>query len=92
MKVAFAQINPIVGDLIGNTKKILDIISLNSRNCDIIIFPEMVLTGYPAQDLLLETQFIKFAQNQLNEIADSVKYSHVIFKNFILLTIQLINY
>ncbi len=78
MKVAFAQINPIVGDLIGNTKKILDIITLNSKNCDIIIFPEMVLTGYPAQDLLLEAQFIKFAQNQLNEIADSVKYCIVI--------------
>ena len=73
MKIGFAQINPTVGDIEGNGKGIIEIIKNYSSKCDLIIFPEMVLTGYPAQDLLFETQFLNIAQNQLEIISQSVK-------------------
>ena len=59
MKVALAQINPTVGALDNNSQKITEIIRQYSDKCDIIIFPEMVLTGYPPQDLLLDDRFIR---------------------------------
>ena len=49
LNVVLAQINPIVGDVAYNTKKILNIIERNP-NADIIIFPEMSLVGYPLMD------------------------------------------
>jgi NAD+ synthase (glutamine-hydrolysing) len=49
LKVVIGQINPIVGDLEYNTNKIIDIIQ-NNQNCDLIIFPEMSLVGYPLMD------------------------------------------
>ena len=49
LNVVLAQINPIVGDLEYNTNKIYGIIE-NHQNADVIIFPEMVLTGYPLED------------------------------------------
>ena len=49
LRVVIAQINPIVGDLEYNTNKIIDIIQSN-QDCDIIIFPEMSLVGYPLMD------------------------------------------
>ena len=49
LNVVLAQINPIVGDLQYNTNKIYGIIE-NHQNADIIIFPEMALTGYPLED------------------------------------------
>ena len=58
MKIALAQINPTVGALDNNSQKIEEIIQEYSPKCDLIVFPEMCLTGYPPQDLLMETAFI----------------------------------
>ena len=58
MKVVLAQINPTVGALENNSHKISEIIQKYSHKCDMIIFPEMVLTGYPPQDLLLDNLFL----------------------------------
>ncbi|MEK7834688.1 MAG: nitrilase-related carbon-nitrogen hydrolase, partial [Pseudomonadota bacterium] len=53
-----AQINPTVGDLIGNAEKILGAIEESKDlGADIVVFPEQVVTGYPAQDLLLHPDF-----------------------------------
>ena len=71
MKVTLAQINPTVGALKNNTQKIKRVIEEFSNQCDIIVFPEMVLTGYPPQDLLLDGSFIQKAQDALDEIAAS---------------------
>ena len=51
MKVALCQINPTVGALSDNVRKIIDVYNdaLNS-NCDIIVFPELAITGYPPPD------------------------------------------
>ncbi|HSX04335.1 MAG TPA: NAD+ synthase [Rhabdochlamydiaceae bacterium] len=59
MRLAVAQINPIVGDLEGNTHKILQFIKdARSQNADIVIFPELAICGYPPEDLLLHDDFI----------------------------------
>lgn len=57
MKIALAQINPIVGDIEGNTKKTISIIK--KTKADIVVFPELSITGYSPQDLILSKNFIE---------------------------------
>ncbi|MEM3871112.1 MAG: nitrilase-related carbon-nitrogen hydrolase, partial [Nitrososphaeria archaeon] len=55
MKVAMAQVNCTVGDVEGNIGKIREYIKrANERGADLVAFPELTVTGYPPQDLLLE--------------------------------------
>lgn len=59
LRLALAQINSTVGDLTGNSKKIIDYIKKAKRHkADIVAFPELAVTGYPPEDLLLKPQFI----------------------------------
>ncbi|MDA8240097.1 MAG: NAD+ synthase [Nitrospiraceae bacterium] len=59
LRLALAQINPTVGDLSGNAEKILEYVRKARRvKADIAVFPELALTGYPPEDLLLKPQFI----------------------------------
>ena len=54
LTIAMAQINPLVGDIEGNTQHILDYAKqAQSLNADLVIFPELALCGYPPEDLLL---------------------------------------
>ena len=78
MKVVLAQINPTVGALSDNTQKIIEIIKDYSAKCDLIIFPEMCLTGYPPQDLLIETVFIEKTADALKNIMVNVQATPVI--------------
>ena len=71
MKVRLAQINPIVGNLKYNTGLIKDVIN-SSKEFDIIVFPELSLTGYPPQDLLLDKKFILGTQEALIDIKNIV--------------------
>lgn len=74
LRIALAQINPIVGDIEGNKSKILGWISRAKRyQADIIAFPELVICGYPAEDLLLKTGFIRRCQEAVEEIASQVE-------------------
>ena len=74
MKIALAQINPIVGNLKYNTKKILEFVERAKReNVELLIFPEMCLTGYPPKDLLLKKNFIDANQEALIKIAQECK-------------------
>ena len=58
MKFLLAQINPVVGDLEGNAKKILTIASkASSISGDFVLTPELSLWGYPSNDLLLKKKF-----------------------------------
>lgn len=60
MKIALAQINPIVGDLNGNARKIcLFINKARKGGADMVVFPELSITGYPPKDLLLKPSFVK---------------------------------
>ena len=71
MRIALCQINPTVGALQSNANKIIGIIETYSSQCDLIIFPELALTGYPPQDLLLDSQFLSDTEEALQKIAES---------------------
>lgn len=59
LRLSLAQVNPVVGDLVGNSDKILDFIRLaQGRSTDIIAFPELAICGYPPEDLLLKPHFV----------------------------------
>ncbi len=74
MRVALAQINPTVGDLEGNKAKILDYLDrAREAGADLVAFPELALTGYPPEDLLLKTQFIKDNRACLQEITSRTR-------------------
>jgi len=60
LRAALAQINPTVGDLAGNTEKIIHYINeARKEEAAIVAFPELAITGYPPEDLLLKPQFIE---------------------------------
>ena len=70
MKFLLAQINPVVGDLEGNAKKILNIASkASSTSADLVLTPELSLWGYPAKDLLLKKNLIKNQYQILDKLA-----------------------
>ena len=59
-KVALAQINPTVGDIDGNTEKIIaHIRRAREKGADLVVFPELAITGYPPKDLLLKPSFVR---------------------------------
>jgi NAD+ synthase (glutamine-hydrolysing) len=69
MKIALAQINTTVGDLKGNTKKIIDQIELaKKKKVDLVVFPELAITGYPPKDLLFKKEFVSQTEKRLIEI------------------------
>src|SRR5437899_2916915 len=60
MRIALAQINPVVGDLAGNRALILDRLEeAKGRATDLVLFPELAVTGYPPEDLLLRPGFVR---------------------------------
>jgi len=68
-KVALAQLNATVGDIDGNTKKIIEYIkTAREKGADLVIFPELAITGYPPKDLLLKPSFIKANKEALERI------------------------
>jgi len=70
MKFLLAQINPIVGDLEGNAKKILNIASkASSISADFVLTPELSLWGYPANDLLFKKNLINNQYQILDQLA-----------------------
>lgn len=77
VKVLLCQINPIVGDIEGNTKKIIEIIK-SHRDAKILIFPELSICGYPPKDLLFQKDFIDAIEKAITQIAKEVEDSFVI--------------
>ena len=78
MKVLLAQINSIVGNLDYNRTLICNTIEKYQNQVDLIIFPELVVTGYPPQDLLLESRFIQSTAESLDAIVNVVKTCTII--------------
>ncbi|HWR89864.1 MAG TPA: nitrilase-related carbon-nitrogen hydrolase, partial [Dissulfurispiraceae bacterium] len=73
VRIALCQVNPTVGDLRGNTELIRRCIGDASPLCpDIIAFPELAITGYPPEDLLLRPQFIDDNLEALDEVRQMV--------------------
>ncbi len=74
MKLSIAQINATVGDFAGNAAKILEYVSLAKKEgSELVVFPELAVTGYPPEDLLLKPKFIKDNLACLKSIAGSIK-------------------
>ena len=74
LRIAMAQINPVVGDIQGNTDKIKNYIKqAQKENVDVITFPELALTGYPPEDLLFKTHFINDIKKHLEEVTKSTQ-------------------
>ena len=70
VRVAMAQINPTVGDLAGNSAKILDAAKRAlSQSAQIVVFPELALTGYPIEDLALSREFLTASEKALADLA-----------------------
>ncbi|MFZ3072316.1 MAG: NAD+ synthase [Thermodesulfobacteriota bacterium] len=75
LRVAIAQINPIVGSLGKNVEKVLDFTRrAEKEKADIVVFPELVLTGYPPEDLLLKPHFIDENLMRLVEVAKATRH------------------
>ena len=73
LRVALAQINPTVGDLAGNAGLIADSVkSAQAQGADLIVFPEMIVTGYPVEDLALRPSFQAASIRAVQEIAASI--------------------
>ena len=72
MRILVAQINPIVGDFEGNTRKIIQALDhARSKQADVVVFSELVLCGYPPEDLLLHAAFIDASQKYLEKIVQA---------------------
>jgi NAD+ synthase (glutamine-hydrolysing) len=69
MRIAMAQINTVVGDLVGNSEKIGQVIdNAKAEKADLILFPELAITGYPPQDLLFNKDFVRQNKEQLTKL------------------------
>lgn len=81
LRIAMAQINSTMGDLEGNVEKIKKFLA-EAKGCraDLVVFPELAVTGYPPQDLLLENGFVKKNKELLEELVqgNSVDISGVV--------------
>ena len=59
-RLALAQMNPTVGDIKGNTAKIMQYLEqARESQADLVAFPELAITGYPPEDLLFKTSFLR---------------------------------
>ena len=73
-RLALAQINPTVGDIPGNTAKILDYLErAREAQADLVAFPEMVTTGYPPEDLLYKKTFLTENEAAMEKVAAASK-------------------
>ena len=74
LKIALAQLNPVVGDLAGNAKMATDAhASAKAAGADLIVFPELFLTGYPPEDLVLKPAFQDAARRHVEELAKTLR-------------------
>ena len=84
LRTGLSQINPSVGDITGNTKKITEAIeTARGLDIDILCFPELAVTGYPPEDLLLKIEFIDDNIRALDEIKKHCPDNMVVIVGFV---------
>jgi NAD+ synthase (glutamine-hydrolysing) len=70
LRLALAQLDLVVGDLTGNSARMLEAYEqADAQGCDLIAFPELAITGYPPEDLLLKPAFVAQANEALEKVA-----------------------
>ena len=72
LTIAMAQINPTVGEIDGNTDRILAVRE-KASGADLIVYSELVLCGYPPEDLVLKP----FFQDKVEQAVEPVSYTHL---------------
>jgi len=73
MRIALAQVNPTIGEIAGNCRKILEFVSrARAERANLVVFPELAIIGYPPKDLLLKPQFIEDNLRGLELLASRV--------------------
>src|SRR6186997_3066492 len=74
MRLALAQMNTVVGDLDGNRERIVEHMTrAREAGAELVLFPELAVTGYPPEDLLLRPGFLRAASESLEQIAAETK-------------------
>ncbi|HLL92252.1 MAG TPA: nitrilase-related carbon-nitrogen hydrolase, partial [Solirubrobacteraceae bacterium] len=74
MRLALCQINATVGDIAGNVQRIREgMRAARDARADLVLFPELALTGYPPEDLLLKEHFLADARAAVEELAPSAR-------------------
>ncbi len=70
LRVALCQINSVVGDIDANTKRILSALAAaEEAGCNAAVFPELAITGYPPEDLVLKRRFVQDSRDAMEHIA-----------------------
>src|SRR4051794_10029120 len=78
LRLALHQLNPTVGDLSGNEDKVRQgLRGARDAGAQLSVFPELMLTGYPPEDLLLKEHFLRDTRATLDRIAADVTDDHV---------------
>ncbi|MEO7414279.1 MAG: NAD+ synthase [Opitutaceae bacterium] len=73
MRIGLAQLNPTVGDLAGNRRKIFEAYAaLVASGAELVVFPELIVCGYPPRDLLFKRRFVPDVEESLTQIAREV--------------------
>ncbi len=70
MKITLAQMNFTVGDFAGNTAKIIETITKVQNKTDLVVFPELCISGYPPEDLVLREEFINASMKYTKKIIE----------------------
>ena len=78
MRIALVQTNPLVGDVAGNTARLVEHVRALRSRADLIVFPEQSLLGYPAKDLLLRRELIRRNVEALQQLAAEATGCHVL--------------
>jgi NAD+ synthase (glutamine-hydrolysing) len=74
LDIAVCQMNPIVGDIAGNEQKIVDAIDAAVKaGAQLVLFPELALTGYPPEDLLLKEHFLSDSRAALERVSSATR-------------------
>ena len=73
LKIALAQLNPLVGDVSGNIDKLISIRSGLTDDVDILVAPELYVSGYPIDDLVLREDFLNLVEKEINKLANSTR-------------------
>jgi NAD+ synthase (glutamine-hydrolysing) len=80
VRVGLAQLNPVIGDIAGNSRRILEMYAAADKaNCDIVVFPELSITGYPPEDLVLKSGFVAENQQAMRDIVAATKGCVAVF-------------
>tara|TARA_B100001027_G_scaffold142570_1_gene99267 strand:+ start:4432 stop:6090 length:1659 start_codon:yes stop_codon:yes gene_type:complete len=68
LKIALAQLNPLVGDVTGNIEKLISVRSKLNEDIDILVAPELYISGYPIDDLVLREDFLNLVEQEINKL------------------------